>query len=171
MAKDCGHNVPCGCGDKALTTPPPCNVSGPCAGEKCAELFSDECIVHTGEDLMISIGGTDTVVFEKGERISSALQKMLVALGGSSQTLIEGAHNVQVTEITTSGFKVSFDGDVALGYTINAQLQPATDNFEVLAVGIQTFTYTGLAAGTYKISVTSTIGALTTVIILVTLPV
>lgn len=172
MAKKCGHNVPCGCGDKALTTPPPCNVSGPCAGETCAELFSDECIVHTGEDLMISIGGTDTVVFQKGERISASLQKILVALGGVSQALVEGAYNIQVTEITSDGFKVTFNGDPLLGYTINAELQsPLTANAQVLGLGIQTYTYTGLTAGTYKIKIESTIAGLETAITLITLPV
>ena len=49
MSKTCGHTVPCGCNDRAYTTPPPCKETEECAGNPCAENFFAECIIWCGD--------------------------------------------------------------------------------------------------------------------------
>ena len=49
--KDCGHSVPCGCGDTPLTTGDPCPDGIDCTGNPCAENFSTDCIIYTGDTL------------------------------------------------------------------------------------------------------------------------
>ena len=148
MAKDCGHSVPCGCGDKALTTPPPCNVSGPCAGEKCSELFDQQCIVYTGPELRKEINGADFVIL-KGQRVDALIQKTLQALSSTdSEDFTDAPSNIQISNITSTGFTVTWEGDDALDYTFNAQqVVGAVNNILTPALGVYTVTFTGLVPG------------------------
>jgi len=167
----CKHTVPCGCGDKALTTPPPCNTSGPCAGEPCAELFSNQCIVYTGPTVEKSINGA-LFTINTGDRIDATLQKLMQALSSTDpEDIIDAAAAVRVTDITSTGFTVTFEGLDANTYTINAQQQvPLTNNLQVMPLASYSYTYAGLISGQdYKISVEES-GGWTSPILNVTLP-
>ena len=72
----CKHKVQCGCGDKSLTTSPPCDESGACAGESCAEVFKAECI-YVPTEMSIDIAGSAFIV-PKGMRVDAMLQKLLI---------------------------------------------------------------------------------------------
>jgi hypothetical protein len=62
MAKNCKHNVPCGCEDTGFTTPPPCN-SGIC----------EKCIVYCGDDI-VELG------LNQGERLDVTMQRLTLFL-------------------------------------------------------------------------------------------
>jgi len=66
---------PCGCVDKGLTTQTPCSQNTPdCPDpEQCAETFSGECIVYTG----------DTIVdanIQYGDRFNEIVQKLTLMI-------------------------------------------------------------------------------------------
>ena len=53
MAKDCGHNIPCGCKDTPLTTPAPCGDGINCPdATPCSETFDAQCVYYTGEPIV-----------------------------------------------------------------------------------------------------------------------
>jgi hypothetical protein len=51
MSKKCGHSIPCGCKDTALTTGAPCGEGIDCTGNPCAENFCADCILWCGPGL------------------------------------------------------------------------------------------------------------------------
>jgi hypothetical protein len=169
MAKNCGHNVPCGCGDKALTTPPPCNVSGPCEGEACAELFDEQCIVHTGPTYQITNSDGFVFTVEKGDRLDTILQGILVQLI-STASVPEAATGVRITDITSTGFTIKWKGLDTTTYTIDAEQQsPIVNNPITVGLGVYTYTYINLISGeTYNITITD--GATQSVTFIITLP-
>lgn len=75
--KDCGHSVPCGCDDQALTGPPPCEQGTPnCPDpDPCPETFRAQCVVWTNDDLQCD----STVLATSGDRLPLILER-LVAL-------------------------------------------------------------------------------------------
>jgi hypothetical protein len=75
MAKNCKHNVPCGCEDTGFTTPPPCNSGTPeCpTPETCAEIFCEKCIVYCGDDI-VELG------LNQGERLDVTMQRLTLFL-------------------------------------------------------------------------------------------
>jgi len=134
MAKDCGHNVPCGCGDKALTTPPPCNASDACEGESCAELFSDACIVHTGNTFRVP-GPNGEVIVYNGERLSAILEKLVLAAQGFKNEdpatgLVVKTQTADSVTISFYGSAVAYDCEIedldTAGTTIVSATQVAT---------------------------------------------
>lgn len=78
MKKDCGNNKPCGCEDKPLTTPPPCQNDTPSCPEpdNCSETFSQECIVWTNEDLECN----GTLIATSGDRMDVVLQRLVTLI-------------------------------------------------------------------------------------------
>ena len=80
MSKICGHTVPCGCGDQPLMTPPPCDETGPCAGEPCAELFCEECLIHCQPDITVEIEEGATLTITQGMRFDAVIQTFMIAM-------------------------------------------------------------------------------------------
>jgi hypothetical protein len=150
MAKDCGHKVPCGCGDQSLTTPPPCNTAEECAGERCSELFSQECIAYTGEPMQYPFGEGSIFTVNPGDRLDTILQKIIVAALGNevASSFIPLTRVIAKTATTlTIEFIVQETGD----YIFNAEQQsPLTNNvmnFGALAPGTYTHTFINLMSG------------------------
>jgi len=173
MSKQCGHTVPCGCGDKALTTAPSCNEEGSCASsEECAEKFSNCCIVHTGEDYEADFSGGSNKFFRvrKGERLDLIIQKLMTSwLEGDGA--FKAAVGIKITNINPTGFTVTWEGLDSEVYTIDAEHQnPTSSNLEVIPQGVYTYKYDYLISGdTYRITIT-TAGGVKSVTFIVTLP-
>lgn len=117
MSKNCGHTTPCGCGDTAIPSAPPCTTSGPCAGEPCAELFCEECIVHCQVGMTVDIGG-NTFVIPEGARLDQILQLLFTHLDNPACTA-SVAHGLRLTGLTDTGVTINWTGDELLTYTID----------------------------------------------------
>lgn len=72
----CNKKNPCGCGDKALTTPTPCAPGTPCAGETCAEIQCMDCVAYCQDSIVFNVQGVDFEI-ERGERLMTTIQKLL----------------------------------------------------------------------------------------------
>lgn len=99
---------PCGCEDKGLTTQTPCSQNTPdCPDpEQCAETFSGECIVYTG----------DTIVdadIQYGDRFNEIVQKLtLMILNPGCMTVgatCQSALGVMSIAITTTTASIKWD--------------------------------------------------------------
>ena len=150
MAKQCGHNVPCGCKDKALTTSPNCNTAEECQGERCAEIFSQECITYAGETIAFDYNGTDFIV-KPGMRLDHIVQKIMLTLSGNPQQQAE-APIYRVIAKTSTTLTIEWKGVNGFRFDFNAQEQgPVIDNLythPATAIdGTYTHTFTGLTSG------------------------
>ncbi len=174
MAKQCGHNVPCGCKDKALTTSPNCNTAEECQGERCAEIFSQECITYAGETITFDYTGTDFIV-KPGMRLDQIVQKLMITLSGNPQQQAD-APIYRVIAKTSTTLTIEWEGVNGFRFDFNAQQQsPIIDNFythPAAAVdGTYTHTFTGLISGAdYIITAIEFAGSWEGVQTLVTLP-
>jgi hypothetical protein len=117
MSKKCGHSVPCGCGDNALTTPPPCNTTGDCEGELCAEVFCESCITNCNEEYNVDFGAGNILTVPKGQRLDVTIQK-LYALIGSPACLALTATGLTVTNITSTTAVVNWIPVIGVSYDI-----------------------------------------------------
>jgi hypothetical protein len=116
--KDCGHKVPCGCGDGALKSAPPCSEAN-CAGENCAEVFCQECIANCQPEIEYVIGES-TFVIPAGARLDSILQKLLVFMNDPLCAEVT-ALGLKTTSIGTDSITIAWDESSIPGisYTIN----------------------------------------------------
>lgn len=163
--KNCGHKVPCGCGDTALTTPPPCNTSGSCAGESCSELFDQRCIVYTGPDIQVYHNPSgENMSIASGERLDVILQYMLNVLGnsGDPETFTTQPYGLRISNVTSTGFTIEWSGDAAEQYKIYAQQQsPIANNTVTPTIGSFSYTYSNLVSGKeYKVNIEDAAGFL-----------
>ena len=118
MKKNCGHTVPCGCGDQSLNTPPPCNTTGSCVGEECSELFCEECLLHCGETMVIPQDDPiPDIVIPQGMRLSDFMQLILVRMLNSNcvGTAVLG---LAMLEKTTNSIRIKWTGEANRTYTI-----------------------------------------------------
>lgn len=117
MSKNCGHKVPCGCGDQAFTTAPNCDDTGSCAGESCAEVFCQECITNCQPDTEFSISG-NLFQYAKGARLDEVLQKLLVFL--DDPTCVETvAVGLRATHIGKDKISLAWAGSTANQYRVH----------------------------------------------------
>ena len=74
MAKNCGHDdIPCGCKDTGLLTPPPCGPGVDCPdGTECTETFDATCTYYTGEDIVCN----DVVIVTAGNNVTEMIQNI-----------------------------------------------------------------------------------------------
>jgi len=115
MAKNCGHKVPCGCGDGSLSTQPPCNASGTCAGEQCSELFCENCIAHCDDDIYVYAGATiGNIEVNKGDRWNVIVQRLLIA--SANGKVPDAAVGLHVKSKTSSSVTLRFFGNSAVTY-------------------------------------------------------
>ena len=172
MAKDCGHKVPCGCGDSALTTPAACNTSGPCEGEQCSELFDQQCIVYTGPEIQKNLPGGGTMIIPTGMRLDHLIQKMLQIFSGDPEDLTEAAYGLRVSNITSTGFTLTWEGNDAVSYQVYAnQVSPVVNNNVLIPAGTYSYTFNNLVSGAeYKIFVEDSVGGWTSATLYLTLP-
>lgn len=102
----CTHtNKNCGCSDKALTTPPPCEPSN-CQGEECAELYCMECVAYCQDSFEFNIQGT-TFTIERGERLMTTIQNLLTFLNDPA-CLGKVATEVGSIAVTDSSITISW---------------------------------------------------------------
>lgn len=94
----CEHNVPCGCDDVGLTTPPPCETgTESCPSpDPCPETFCAGCVVYCG-DSIIDVG------INQGDRMDVIMQRLALFLTnpGCITPVITGA--ITSVAITTAG--------------------------------------------------------------------
>lgn len=171
MAKDCGHKVPCGCGDSALTTPAACNTSGPCEGEQCSELFDQQCIVYTGPEIRKSFNGTDFII-PKGMRLDHLIQKLLQAFSGDPEDLTDAAFGLRISNISSTGFTLTWKGNDTISYNVFAnQVSPVVNNSFSIPAGTYSYTFNNLVSGAeYKIFVEDPVGGWNSASLYLTLP-
>lgn len=172
MSKDCGHKVPCGCKDNGLHTPPPCNTSGDCAGERCSELFNQECITYSGEPMELDLG-TALFTVNPGDRLDVIIQKLILSFVSGVQQSV--APLTRVIDKTASTLTIEYIVQTAGDYTFNAEQQnPLTTNSVVLTgltPGTYTHTFINLFSGAdYVLYTTNVTAGLDGMQILVTLP-
>ena len=97
----------CGCEDKGLTTPTPCEhdtIDCP-TPEPCPETFSDCCVIHNGDSIV------DLNILE-GDRICDILQKLTLYITNPTCADPNGACpsviGLKSLEITTTTIKVGW---------------------------------------------------------------
>jgi hypothetical protein len=150
--KNCNHKVPCGCADSALTTPPPCNDTGDCAGEICADSIGQKCVVYDNNSLLYAIAGNNFEI-KQGERLDEIIQRLLIFL--NDPTCAESAPvGVYGTVVTKDSITLQWTGsDPAHTYSIEY-----TDGVSTLTTTSTTtsVSLTGLVPDTeYSITVTT----------------
>lgn len=154
MSNDCKKNTkPCGCGDQPLQTPPPCNQSGDCAGENCAEKFCQECIVYCQPDTEIRHPETDEVIFtvSQGESIASIFQRLMSYLADNDCAAL-APYDLKLVQKTSSSIKVSWIDPANVPTLINWTdgVTPGQD----LTTGMTSYTIINLLPDTeYKIEI------------------
>lgn len=153
MAKNCGHTVPCGCKDTALTTPPPCNSSGDCAGEPCSELFAHQCLVYNGASFYININ-EDSFYVNTGDRLDTIIQKLMYAQQSGADDFDETAFGVRFTSIQSTSFTVTWEGLDTVNYEVEYRIPAGSWTTVAITSGVYTHTVTGLVSGTtYEVRV------------------
>jgi len=157
---NCKHKIPCGCGDSSLTTPASCNPAETCSGERCSELFSQECIAYNGEPIAMDLAGS---LFEinPGDRLDYVIQSLLHGFAGATQ--YEFAPRYRVIAKTSTSITIEFEAKDGLEYYFNAQQQsPIVNNgytHPAGSAGTFTYTFSGLVSGaTYIIFSEQTTG-------------
>jgi hypothetical protein len=150
--KNCNHKVPCGCADSSLTTPPPCNDTGNCAGEVCAESIGQKCVVYDNNSLLYAISGNDFEI-KQGERLDEVIQRLLIFL--NDPTCAESAPvGLFASLVTVDSITLQWTGsDPAYTYSIDY-----TDGIAALNTTSTTtsVSLTGLVPDTeYSITVTT----------------
>ena len=82
MAKDCGHNIPCGCKDTPLTTPAPCGDGINCPdATPCSETFDAQCVYYTGEPIVCD----QTTLVDTNTSLADAITTMVAAFCNSTE--------------------------------------------------------------------------------------
>jgi hypothetical protein len=147
MAKNCGHTVPCGCKDTALTTAPPCETTGPCAGEKCAEVFCDECIGHCKDDLIVTIENTDLDI-PNGTRLNVIWQRLAIAITDPECAKL-AAVGLCITDVTSTSVTIAWVPGTSSQYQIayDSPTCPSSGTSPELGNSVTTYTLTGLLPG------------------------
>lgn len=154
------HTVPCGCGSTSLTTAAPCDSSGACAGENCAEVFSAECI-YVPTEMSLSIGG-NTFTVDRGMRVDAMLQKLMI-FTETPACADTAAVGLRMTSIGSTTATIAWSGDVATNYEVEwSSGVPITE----AVIGALSLNIINLVAETeYTIKVTNTDDACESVIL------
>ena len=143
--KKCGHAVPCGCGDKALTAPPPCNESGPCAGEPCAEVFCADCIANCNDQITVDTGpGSGIMIVAKGARWNTVLEQLMIISAGTP--LANAPLNLKVKSKTSTSVTLTFTANSAISYD--------ADVTDLDTTVVTSVTATHLGDGEFEVQIT-----------------
>jgi hypothetical protein len=148
--KTCGHNTPCGCSDKALTTPPPCDTTGACTpnASACAETFCLNCATYCEEDMEGEVGG-ETFIFRKGQNLNSIVQA-LIATMNDPQCGAYTAIDLRITSQTEDSITIAWDSLNPICVTIDW----GTGTSPLLSETVKQFTIPGLVSDTeYRIKI------------------
>lgn len=112
----------CSCEDAGIhTLCPNCNPQDCPNPNPCAEMFSDECIIHTGDAIPY-------YNIESGDSYATILQKIILKESGACvETSVVNLHSTSVTATT---IRVAW---IIQGTPDSMQLQYSTDNINWLA--------------------------------------
>lgn len=128
---------PCGCTDVGLTTQSPCGHPDCPNPEKCAETFSGECIVYTGDTIV-------DVNIQYGDRFNEIVQKLALMITNPScsqpDSTCQSVIGLMSTSITTTSVNIKWNSvpDV-ISYSIEYKT-PASLTWNVIS-GISPITY------------------------------
>lgn len=152
---------PCGCEDQGLHTQPPCEQNTPsCPNpDECAETFSGECIVYTG----------DTIVdadIQYGDRFNEIVQKLaLMILNPNCMDFLTPGTcysplNLMSISVSSTGITVKWDATVGSTFYVPqyklATAIPWTNLPNVLPTAFPSQVITGLLPATeYHIRIQS----------------
>lgn len=157
MACNCTKCNPnsCGCKDTALTNP--CTYTDCSVGsERCEDLQCAECVGYCGTSFQVG-GANGLIKIETGERLDSIIQKfaLMIAQGVgpcTSDDVLHAPYNLYATDITATTITLQWDGESSLTTGINVYYNtgggPVLANPTPIALGVKTFTITGLAPAT-----------------------
>jgi len=133
----------CGCSDAAKPVAPPCGQETPeCPSpEPCAEHFSDECIIHTG-DSIVDLG------INQGDRLSVILQKLSLWITNpdcADQDACQGVVGLKSTYISetiiklawinnpyASYYNVEYKTAASSTWTTNPAVQPGANPIDTI---------------------------------------
>ena len=134
----------CSCNDQGLHTPCPLCQTLNCPEENpCPEIFSDQCIIHTGD-------GLPQLLIETGDSLANILQKLAMMFNSTQPcyyTSPIGLHSMIITSTSVSvgwtiqGTPLSFKVEYSLNMSTWVTLSP-------LLPAIITENITGLTANT-----------------------
>jgi len=144
---ECGHTVPCGCNDNALSSQPPCNVTGDCAGEACAEIFGDGCIAHLKDDLIITIGAEELDIV-KGTRLNEIWQRLAIAITDPECAKV-AAVTLCILSSTSTSITIGWVPGTGSVYKIayDSPTCPSAGESPNLPSSVNKYTLTGLLPG------------------------
>lgn len=158
MACNCTKCNPnsCGCKDTALTNP--CTYTDCSVGsERCEDLQCAECVGYCGTSFQVGIA-TQLIKIETGERLDSIIQKFALMLANglgtcTSDDVLHAPYNLYATDITATTITLQWDGESSLTTGINVfytdGVNPVVQaNTTAIALGVKTFTITGLTSAT-----------------------
>ena len=168
MACNCNKCNPnkCGCNDSALTNPctyTDCSVGG----ERCEDIQLAECVGYGGTSFQVG-SANELIKIETGERLDSIIQKFALMLSQgigpcTSDDVLHAPYNFYATTITNSAITLVWDGESSLTTGINVYYDDGNGavlaNPTPIALGVKTFTITGLAPATsYTVYLVATDG-------------
>lgn len=107
ICKKCKCNTKyCGCADKAILASPPCGQDTLYCPtpEPCAETFSTNCVVYTGDSIV-------NLDINKGDRMDDVIQKLVLALTGGCIATggCESPIGLKTTYISQTIVKIAWD--------------------------------------------------------------
>ena len=149
--KNCGHTVPCGCGDTPLTTGAPCGDGSECEGNPCAENFSTDCIIYTGDNLPqvgITTGMNLTQILQQldpwhnqpgcvSDPLATCISPPFIQSTSITDTTITIGWTIPYT---ATSFEVEYSDDLGVTWTPSGALL-ATDNTYTISALTANSTY------------------------------
>lgn len=150
--KNCNHKVPCGCADSALTTPPPCNDTGNCAGEVCAESIGQKCVVYDNNSLVYSITGNDFEI-QQGERLDEVIQRLLIFLNDPA-CAASAPVGVYASKVTVDSITLQWTGSDP-AYTYSIDYTDGVSNFNTTSTTTTVSLLTLVPNTEYSITITT----------------
>lgn len=144
----CNKNEKCGCADTGLVTAPNTVNTPTCpTPNPCSETFSDQCIIHTGADI-VELG------VETGDNVSNILQNIAIVVTSGVECLdpsFPGASilGITVTAKTSTSLTIAWQASaIATDYSVRyrtSSLDPWTILPNTTSISS---TITGLIANT-----------------------
>jgi hypothetical protein len=147
----CGHTVPCGCADVALTTPAPCTPVGCPDPYPCSEITNAECVIYTGNPIICD----NTTLVNQDTNVADALNNIVEYFcdnAGGADVVVAAGTGIDVSSTTvgnTTTYTVTLEPVVAKAIQylqnvqgINVSTMPTPSVYGFPSVGYATLTYT-----------------------------
>ena len=134
-------NLPCGCSTTDYTTT--CEHSN-ChtPGERCEELYCNQCISHCYDKFDYDVNG-ELLVVDNGERLLATLQRLIIASDGGTcyRTAVVGLRSTGVT-----------NASIGLAWAAPLVASTYTVKYRVAGAGTWITAATALAAAAYELN-------------------